>query len=61
MPFFVKALLAFLSDSTVQNLILAGLAKAATCTSNTIDNEVVAIVKAGFDSRINPVQRIVSK
>lgn len=61
MPFFVKALLAFLSDSTVQYLILSGLAKAAQRTDNTIDNTVVEIVKAGLDNQVNPIQRTIGK
>ena len=61
MPFLVKALLAFLSDATVQRLILAGLSQAAQRTNNTIDNTVVEIVKAGIDNRTNPIQRVLGK
>lgn len=61
MPFIVKALLAFLSDATVQRLILAGLSQAAQRTDNTIDNTVVEIVKAGMENRVNPIQRVTGK
>jgi hypothetical protein len=61
MPFIVKALLAFLSDVYVQRLILAGLSQAAQRTDNTIDNTVVAIVKAGLENRVNPIQRVTGK
>lgn len=61
MPFIVKALLAFLSDATVQRLILAGLSQAVQRTDNTIDNTVVEIVKAGMENRLNPIQRVTGK
>ncbi len=61
MPFLVKALLAVLSDATMQRLIIAGLGKAAERTNNTIDNTVVEIVKAGMSNRINPIQRVTGK
>ena len=61
MPFLVKALLAFLSDATVQRLIIAGLGQAAQRSDNTIDNTVVEIVKAGMENRVNPIQRVTGK
>jgi hypothetical protein len=61
MHFLAKALLAFLSDKTVQYLILAGLSKAVARTDNTVDDVVVEIVKAGLDNRVNPIQRTIGK
>jgi hypothetical protein len=50
-------LLKLFTNALIQRLILLGLKEAAARTDNTIDDKVVAIVQAGFDSRINPIQR----
>lgn len=54
-------LLKILSSTFTQQLILLGLKEAAARTDNTIDNKVVEIVQAGFDSRINPIARVVGQ
>lgn len=54
-------LLKILSNTFIQQLILLGLKEAAARTDNTIDNKVVEIVQAGFDSRINPIARVVGQ
>lgn len=54
----MSILIKLLSNSLVQQLVLQGLVHLAKRSDNTIDDQVVAIVEAGFKNRVNPVTRV---
>lgn len=57
---FSALLLKALGSHTTKVLVLAGLELVAKRSDNTIDDEVVQIVKAGFDNRERPIERAVA-
>lgn len=61
MAIIPQLLLRMLSHSVAQQLIILGLEAAAKRSSNTLDDKVVEIVKAGFANRVNPITRVVGK
>lgn len=54
MSFLVK----FLSNALVQQLVLNGLEHLAKRSDNTVDDQVVTIVKQGLANKPNPVKRV---
>jgi hypothetical protein len=54
-------LIRVLSHKLAQQLIVLGLETAAKRSDNTVDDQVVSIVKEGLSNRINPIQRVVGK
>lgn len=50
-------LLKILSHAITQQIILLGLREAAKRSDNTIDDQVVSIVEAGYKNRVNPITR----
>lgn len=61
MQIILQAILTVLGNSLAQQLIVLGLETAAKRSSNTVDDRVVEIVKAGFANKINPIARVVGK
>jgi hypothetical protein len=50
-----------LSDTLIQQVVLLGLEQLAKRSDNTIDDQVVSIVRQGLANRVNPVQRVGGK
>lgn len=61
MPLIASFLLKLLSHGLVQQIIILGLEKAAARSTNTVDDQVVAIVRQALGNRVNPIQRVVGK
>ncbi|KII34840.1 hypothetical protein NL64_06130 [Pseudomonas fluorescens] len=61
MRFLALFLLKFFSDRLTQQVVLIGLEQAAARTTNTVDDQVVAIVRQALGNRVNPIQRVVGK
>lgn len=54
----MSILIKLLSNSLVQQLVLQGLAHLAKRSDNTVDDQVVTIVKQGLANKVNPVKRV---
>lgn len=54
-------LLKVLGNKIAQQIIIIGLETAAKRSDNTVDDQVVKIVKEGLSNRVNPVTRVVGK
>ena len=61
MTVFANLIFRLLTDSIVQQIIVLGLTEAAKRSDNTVDDRIVEIVKAGFDNRVNPINRVVGQ
>lgn len=57
MHIIASFLLKVLSHQVTRQLIVLGLETAAKRSDNTVDDQVVAIVRAGLDNRVNPIAR----
>lgn len=51
-------LIKVLSHKLTQQLIILGLETAAKRSDNTVDDQVVQIVKHGLANRVNPIKRV---
>ena len=61
MRVFASLLLKLFSYDLTQQVVILGLEKAAARTNNTVDDQVVAIVRQALGNRVNPIQRVVGK
>lgn len=61
MSFIASFLLQLVTNRFAQQLALAALENAATKSSNTVDDQVVAIVKGALGNQSNPIARVVGK
>lgn len=61
MSFVASLLLQLVTNRFAQQLALAALENAATKSSNTVDDQVVAIVKGALGNQSNPIARVVGK
>lgn len=51
-------LLKVLGNKVAQQIIVVGLEAAAKRSGNTVDDQVVQIVKHGLANRVNPIKRV---
>lgn len=58
MSAIVSFLLKLLGNRVAQEVIVVGLETAAKRSDNTVDDQVVAIVKHGLANRVNPIKRV---
>ena len=58
MPAIVKILLKLFGSRLLQEVVLVGLEEAAKRSSNSVDDQIVAVVRNAFDNRINPFEGI---
>lgn len=58
MPTLVSFLLKVLGNKVAQQIIVVGLEAAAKRSGNTVDDQVVQIVKHGLANRVNPIKRV---
>ena len=61
MQLLASFLLQLFPSRLTQQVILLGLEVAASKTTNTVDDQVVAIVRQALGNRLNPIQRVVGK
>lgn len=61
MPLLASLLLKLFTDRLTQQVVILGLEQAASRTTNTVDDQVVAIVRQALGNRLNPIQRVVGK
>jgi hypothetical protein len=61
MRILASLLLHLMTNELSRQLIILSLEKAAAKTTNTVDDQVVAIVRQALANRINPIQRVVGK
>lgn len=61
MRVFASLLIKLFSYDLTQQVVILGLEKAAARTNNTVDDQVVAIVRQALGNRVNPIQRVVGK
>lgn len=61
MSAFASLLLKVLGNKIAQQIIVVGLETAAKRSDNTVDDQVVKIVKEGLSNRLNPIARVVGK
>ena len=54
---FSALLLKILGSHITKALVLAGLEQVAKRSDNTVDDEVVKIVKAGLENREHPIEQ----
>lgn len=54
----MHVLIKLLSNTLVQQLVVQGLELLAKRSDNTIDDQVVAIVRQGLANRVNPIKRV---
>lgn len=56
---FITVVTKILGSTIFKKLLILGLEEAAKRSDNTIDDEVVRIVKAGLNNWVDPVARVV--
>ena len=61
MSFIASFLLQLVTNKFAQQLAIIALENAATKSTNTVDDQVVAIVRQAVGNRANPIQRVVGK
>lgn len=61
MSFIASMLLRVLSTRLTQHVVLLALESAASKSTNTVDDQVVAVVRQALGNRLNPIQRVVGK
>ena len=61
MRMFASLLLKLISSNLTHQIVILGLEKAASKTNNTVDDQVVAIVRQALGNRVDPIQRVVGK
>ena len=61
MRVFASLLIKLFSYDLTQQVVILGLEKAVARTNNTVDDQVVSIVRQALGNRVNPIQRVVGK
>lgn len=61
MSAFASFLFKVLGNRIAQQIIVVGLETAAKRSDNTVDDQIVSIVKDGLSNRVNPVGRRAGK
>lgn len=61
MSFIASFLLQLVTNKFAQQLAIIALENAATKSTNTVDDQVVAIVRQAVGNQSNPIARVVGK